>query len=351
MVRLGWGLHGGQDVPWEVEVCHRSSSTGGLKSANWNYLRLSKSDDRSLDVGKSGQDEVEAFFHGKLPLTSFKSEGSAEAHEAFTVRYRVSSIGHWHYAGQEFNYSDGEIIKQKPLTNPRMEDYIAFASDWTSTELEADEDATSFLLESASSIPKSKETPEQPFHEVNLGQLKGHARWFAVGRYQPMWLGPRQGGKNFLLSEPALQVSFLMETGHHLTLVGFNGLHDIQTQLRSTEGDNVVVSARHDGDGESSYRVYAGIALDIESSIAAAMEAARDAVASTNEIEQTKSKITSMLAKNSSSIEDLPKPDNWFDGLAFCTWNSLGVDLTPDAIVGALDSHVSRHISDDFDHR
>ncbi|KAL9110570.1 MAG: hypothetical protein Q9227_004928 [Pyrenula ochraceoflavens] len=195
-----------------------------------------------------------------------------------------------------------------------------------------------------------------------LGKPRCLLRWFSLVRIWSPWLAPRHGTTKLQLSEDGLLCSFLDSNGTHTVLLALNGINDTLTVFNSDDEGNVIVASRNDGSSEGRMRTLLATSQSFGCAHAAVMYAARKIVTNSQAQEDV---LSSPLDVRTQSLDgetvliskrDEIEPkwfENWYDGLAYCTWNSLGQNLHEDKIMHALESldkegvHVSNLIIDD----
>lgn len=270
-------------------------------------------------------------------ITSIPVELMRHNHIDFTIKFRVDEYSPWQWVEDQFGTCNGEILLQKPLESPmNLDPYLHLGRDWEVEQLYVDGKSATFHLQSRTSLPPATEGDAKR-EQLVLGKVPGQLRFMALVRLLEPWLGPRHGNAEFSVEEDAIMCCFLNEAGQHLTLLPMNGIGDVQTLIRSDEEYNVVVVARNDGPESCTFRVIAAVASTIEESISAAVDAARDFVTNSSEARQTASHITKVINGDLENLRSSPVED-WCDGLAYCTYNSLGMHLDISKILKGLES-------------
>lgn len=165
------------------------------------------------------------------------------------------------------------------------------------------------------------------------------------------WLGPRHGRDWFDLTEDAILCSFLRKDGLNLVLLAISGINDVLTVFQSGDNGEVVIKARNDNTKSAQFNVLAAVAEDFEVAMSALIYESRKVVkpfsdSSMDDWEETSP--ISPLDDDIVFVEKDPKIQwlaEWFDDLTFCTWNSLGQDLTEEKLLQSLESLKSHGIS------
>ncbi len=277
----------------------------------------------------------------------------------------------------QFGIPDGSLLisqrDQDRLTHSWASSIFGdtFLQQWETTSLQSQAPgAMLFKVQSKDPIPRNS-VDDAKYESKTFGSSDtGFHRYMALVRIWTPWLAPRHGERRFHITEDALFCSFLTCEGQHAVLLPVNGVNDTVTVFRSDADGHIIVAARNDGSAEGKFEFLAAISDDFEVANAAVMyEARRIIVQSRSLTEQvpldaahvnTKSvdSTTKLLSKDDSSDGTQPEPkpqwlEDWYDGLTYCTWNSLGQDLTEEKLFVALDDlatngiHVSGLIIDD----
>lgn len=337
---------------WEAEIWHN------INNPEWGATPLRKWDS-SLAPLLAGDDEDydsrRYVFSEEIALPS--SGGQAE----FTVRFRTSPDAEWQWANEQRQLSNGELIyapraspfelgaEQETPSAPAKEElgkYIEGVSYDVETEWRKSEAPGAILWDISGTVDGAKEG--QPgTKSVTLGTPSLVARYFALVRVWTPWLGPRHGRNKFKLTEDAILCSFLRTDGVHLLLLAVSGVNDTLTVLQSGENGEVIIKAANDNEESSKLQVLASTADDFEVALSALVYEARKLVTVQPEEEPTEERRPSNPGEDIVMVEKDPKVQwmtEWYDGLTYCTWNSLGHDLTEEKILKALDTLRSNEI-------
>ncbi|KAL9621159.1 MAG: hypothetical protein Q9160_004410 [Pyrenula sp. 1 TL-2023] len=289
-------------------------------------------------------------FSGSLQIPALQEQSAY-----FTIKYRTHSSGlspSWQWVNQNFGLQDGELLIQGPpneisSTSKTIAKTLELEKDFVATQLSSEApDAELWDIQSLASLPPSGNVDART-QSKRLAMPLNLRKWFALVRIWSPWLAPRHGSEKLHLSEDALLCSFLHQSGLHTVIVALNGVGDILTLLRSDEEGNIVVTARNDGQEDGRFRLLVGVAHDFGVALCAVIYEARKIVgtlqifrepekASTHAKTESVDADTVLVTK-----EDLLEPqwlENWYDGLAYCTWNGLGQDLSESKILTALES-------------
>ncbi|RPA97417.1 glycoside hydrolase [Choiromyces venosus 120613-1] len=149
--------------------------------------------------------------------------------------------------------------------------------------------------------------------------------YYALVKLSSPWMGPRQGSSHLSIDRDGLLMGFLRSDGRHVVVLGVSGINDCTTYVRSDEG-KILLKTRNDADNTQYHRAIIAAGWKYQEAVNAAFYRAREI-------------IRSLSPLSSAAEEPAPTPswyETWYDGLAYCTWNGLGRELTEERILSAL---------------
>lgn len=285
----------------------------------------------------------------------------------FTIKFRSRPSVPWQWVKDQFGTSDGSLLLPCAKEDGPISAWASsifgdhYLQQWNMTALQSQAPgATLYKVESEDFIPRNN-VDDAKYETKNFGSSNtGFCRYMALIRIWAPWLAPRHGSEWFRITEDALLCSFLTNEGQHAVLLPMNGVNDTLTVFRSDDQGHIIVAARNDGIAEGKFEFLAAVADSFEVANAAVMYEAREIIVrnrSANEeatppLGQTKtetfvSKDSIVVDKNSLNSQSEPNPqslEEWYDGLTYCTWNSLGQDLNAEKISSALEDLASNNI-------
>lgn len=288
------------------------------------------------------------------------------------MRFRTSPDTDWQWANQQQSITDGELVFGPNVAS------IGHQGLFDATSADAKAELAKYIDNLSSEVQVESRRTEAPgslvwgirgdakaaadgasgITEFALGTPSSTIRYFCLVRIWSPWLGPRHGKGKFRLTEDAVLCSFLRKDGTHLVLLAISGIDDVLTVFQSGEHGEVMVRARSDNTKNAEFQVLAAVAENFEVAMAAVMYESRkvvkpyDALATVS-VEQPP---LSPPGDDVVILEKDPKIQwlaDWFDGLAYCTWNGLGQNLNEEKIIHALDTlkahgiHIVNLIIDD----
>lgn len=250
----------------------------------------------------------------------------------FTIKYRIGGkTSAWKWANDDFAYGDGRLLYQPKHEPHKLSHFIEGMSQHVTTKALTAETPNTHLW--SLSVPVEAAEEEQSGYSAHvLGTPLNYSRWFALVRLWTPWLAPRQGSSKFSPEKEAVLAAFLRNDGLHVAVLAISGIDNVLTLLTYDESGNVIIKGRNDAASEGVSRVLVAVSETFEIANAAVMYEARKIVMGQSLTE----KETELVA-----LQKEAKPqwlEEWADGFAFCTWNSLGQQLTEEKIYAALDS-------------
>ncbi|KAK4152541.1 glycoside hydrolase [Chaetomidium leptoderma] len=323
-------------APWQLALWH--SNNNGWEWAEVEFTPTPDAPDaRPTELHEASGAKARLYFTAKLAVRSSVT---------FTVKFRQGTGDEeWRWVQAEQGSDDGVVVvDQRPTRDNDPEDLPDLIQ-----ELNPDLKWRGHMSQSPGTRLWSIEAgvggatdEESAYAEVPLGIPWGRfLRWFALVRPWSPWLVPRHGKAEFGLDKDALLCSFLSPQGKHLVFLGMSGVNDVTTLFRSGDSGRLMLHIRSDN-GEPT----AGVALvavgdNLESTIAAVMYHARTLVMAANT-----SAATQDVAETTAGSDIRPQwYENWYDGLGYCTWNSLGQNLTEKKVLDALDELAENKIN------
>ncbi|KAH0561963.1 hypothetical protein GP486_003326 [Trichoglossum hirsutum] len=251
----------------------------------------------------------------------------------FTVKFRTDQFETWRWVNDAYSLSDGQILFQQ-LSPPNAADlgnYIGDLNpDFNINPSQAGE-PRQWVWSITAPVGEAKGR-DSGYTEITLGCPQDISRWFSIVRHWSPWFAPRHGKSKFSADKDSILVSFLRNDGFHMVLLAISGLDSILTVLKADSKGNIVVSSRNDGLSEGTTRVLASVGRDLDSTLGILMNRARE-IASQEQVELGNAEAQ---LQTYGGVE--PKwYEFWYDGLGYCTWNSLGQDLSEEKILHALE--------------
>ncbi|ODH31435.1 hypothetical protein ACO22_03448 [Paracoccidioides brasiliensis] len=335
---------------WEVSIWHNVNNND-----SWEALPLQKSSTSQtipMAVGPGpGLNYHTYTFSQEL---DFPKQGK---YAAFTIRYRIDAESSWTWVKDQFGTKDGELVFEpfssqllKSLEPVVQESKLTEYLDHFNPKLEIEtrlSESPGALLWSVTGSVLSAVDNQSTREKINFGLPKDFVRYYALVRIWEPWIAPRHGMKNLALTEDAIFLSFLRKDGTHLVLLAISGVDNVMTLFNSGDEGQIVAVVRNDNSHNSNFQVLVAVAPSFEVAKSAVMYESRKVVrqisgtrSATSTTPQELNEPKSPLGNDIVLVEDDPQVQwmsDWYDGLAYCTWNALGQDLTEEKILKALD--------------
>ncbi|EEP77892.1 conserved hypothetical protein [Uncinocarpus reesii 1704] len=319
---------------WEVAIWHNVHGA-------WAELLLQKVTGTRLPIALGRQNTKSNYRrHTFSQELEFPTGGR---HAAFTVKYRIDADSPWQWVNAQFGTKDGEIVFDPPRSwvekyndgDPagQLADFIRNLNPELNVEHHLSEAPGAVLWSVTGKVgPAVKDKSGHAM--IALGLPKEFVRNFSLVRIWSPWLAPRHGLETYRLTEDAILSAFLRKDGLSLVLLAVSGPTNVVTLLKSGES-GVFISARNDEVEESDVKVLSAVAPSFDLAIAAVMYEARKCAR--NFVQSTPPAESYERTNNAEGV-DAQWLSTWYDGLAYCTWNSLGQDLTEEKIFKALET-------------
>ncbi|EEH41614.1 hypothetical protein PAAG_03177 [Paracoccidioides lutzii Pb01] len=335
---------------WEVSIWHNVNNND-----SWEALPLQKSSTSQtipMAMGPGPGPNYHTYtFSQEL---DFPKQGK---HAAFTIRYRIDAESSWTWVKDQFGTKDGELVFEpfssqlrKSLEPVVQESKLTEYLDHINPKLEIEtrsSESPGALLWSVTGTILSAIDNQSTHEKINFALPKDFVRYFALVRIWEPWIAPRHGMNNLALTEDAIFLSFLRKDGTHLVLLAISGVDNVMTLFNSGDKGQIVAVVRNDSFHNSNFQVLVAVAPSFEVAKSAVMYESRKVVrqisgtrSATSTTPQELNEPKSPLDSDIVLVEDDPQVQwmsDWYDGLAYCTWNALGQDLTEEKILKALD--------------
>ncbi|KIW07354.1 uncharacterized protein PV09_02200 [Verruconis gallopava] len=314
---------------WQVSLWHDLDAEGD----EWNssdFTEIHDDDEARPSIQSLGSAQSQNKYF-KLTL---KGRPANKSTVRFTVRYRANSDAPWKWAHSQFSHGDGVLHYQERFEQHDLSHYLRGTSSHIKFESIAAETPDTQLWSLTAPV-KAANGDESGYCTHQLGLPESCTRWFALVRLWAPWLAPRQGRDKFICDKEAVLASFLREDGLNVVILAISGIDDVLTLLKNDDTGNVLISGRNDSEQPGTCRVLVAVSTTFEVANAAVMYQARRMVMEIRSASGESDAVAQAVKDGG------VKPDwleEWADGFAYCTWNSLGQNLTEQKIYDALES-------------
>ncbi|KAH9863252.1 hypothetical protein IAQ61_009529 [Plenodomus lingam] len=322
----------GSEKSWEVALWNNLEVHD-----QWASLSLNPMIGPSVAVIKPTQAIVQRHYFS-IDLPGRPKHGASVS---FTVTFRGSKNEPWKWANEQFSTSDGRLIYQsQDLFETDLTNYIDGLPPFVTINKEPSDTPNTMLWSITSPVSAATgKIPGTSFEK--LGMPSNLSRWFALVRLWGPWIAPRQGKDRFEPDKEAILAVFERHDGGHLAVLPISGVHDVLTTLTHDGEKRIVFNTQNDAEKEGKTQIIVAVGKSSEDAVAAVMYHARRVVMS------YAAASGEMGAEMNALAADF-KPqwlENWYDGLAFCTWNSIGQNLTEEKLSDALGSLAKNNIN------
>ncbi|KAG6251679.1 hypothetical protein E4U23_000374 [Claviceps purpurea] len=264
----------------------------------------------------------------------------------FTIKFRSSSEQAWRWAHDE-GLDDGSILLNSPgFTSDRLQ----------IPDLNVEWEVTSKISQSPGTRLWSLQCPikgstgnDSSVRNVDVGTPWGSfLRWFALVRHQPAWLGPRQGSSRFIVDQDAILCCFLSHEGQTMAMLAVSGTGNTSATFSSNDKNTVCVHARNDSSSAGTVTILVSEGPKFDNTVASVMYEARKLLSPYTVLNVDLDTFGGLRTRTTARWEA-----EWYDGLGFCTWNSLGEQLSEKKLLEAMRTlaqhklHITNLIIDD----
>ncbi|KAG6056066.1 hypothetical protein E4U32_005916 [Claviceps aff. humidiphila group G2b] len=319
--------------PWEVSLWI------SVDEEEWHEVNLARSEDdlKPQMLQKQFATRKFLYFSGRICLRKCAK---------FTIKFRSSSEQAWRWVHDE-GLDDGSILLNSP----------GFPSDRLQIpDLNFEWDVTSKISQSPGTRLWSLQCPikgstvnDSSVRNVDVGTPWGSfLRWFALVRHQPAWLGPRQGSSRFNIDQDAILCCFLSHEGQTMAMLAVSGIGNMSATFSSNDKNTVCVHARNDSLSAGTVTILVSEGPKFDNTVASVMYEARKLLSPYTILNVDPDAFDGLRTRTAARLEA-----EWYDGLGFCTWNSLGEQLSEGKLLDAMRTlaqhklHITNLIIDD----
>lgn len=296
---------------WQVELWY------GHKGAEWKSAAFTPTSTSELTLYDASKQlgRTKRIYTLNLQCTSnFK----------YTLRFRPSAAAHWIWINDQNNTGDGQIIFRQPNVEASVSfDHLFSDSDSDLKVRPMDSEVHGVdIFELSATVPASKDG----WVRTTVGSPLSLEHFYALVKIRRPWMGPRQGAEQFEIdTADALMMGYLRSDGRHVVVLAISGLVDTTTYIKSGGDGQVFLNSRNDSDEPQTCQALVATGLDWKMTSETTFKAARN-----------------LLQRFGVTEDDSPEDmeplwrETWYDGLGYCTWNSLGRELTHGRVIEAL---------------
>ncbi|KAG6082605.1 hypothetical protein E4U16_005843 [Claviceps sp. LM84 group G4] len=327
------------DPKWVQFGVSRYSLGGAVDEGEWHEVNLARSEDdlKPQMLQKKFATIKSLYFSGRVCLRKCVK---------FTIKFRSSSVQAWRWVHDE-GLDDGRILLNSPgLPSDRLQ-IPDLNFEWEVTSKISQSPGT--RLWSLQCPIKGSTGNDSSVHNVDVGTPWGSfLRWFALVRHQPAWLGPRQGSSRFNVDQDAILCCFLSHAGQTMTMLAVSGTGNMSATFSSNDKNTVCVHARNYSSSAGIVTILISEGPKFDNTVASVMYEARKLLSAYTVLNVAPDAFDGLRTRTAAQWEA-----EWHDGLGFCTWNSLGEQLSEEKLLDAMRTlvqhklHITNLIIDD----
>ncbi|KAI5808538.1 glycoside hydrolase superfamily [Peziza echinospora] len=285
-------------------------------NSNWRSARFKHAEPANLTVINKSENRKQRHF--ELDLKYNKTTPLN-----YSIRFKLAEDKPWMWAKEHSSSNDGRIILWSPDTLHTFDTlFHGLSGDLTATPVCSQVPGVSIWNVSAPIGPHSTEN-------CTLGIPTDLERFYALVKLSSPWMGPRQGSGSCSFDREALIMGYVRKDGKHVCVLGVSALDDCNTYI--TADKFVQLRTRNDGGTVQTHKAIVAMGNDWKKTVDAAFLRAREMVRASG-----LSVGPDLVEAVTNDAVDPQWRQEWFDGLAYCTWNGLGRELTEDRILHAL---------------
>lgn len=135
--------------------------------------------------------------------------------------------------------------------------------------------------------------------------------------------------------DDGLLTGFLRSDGTNVVVLGLAAVDQCTTYIRADSGGIVELKTRNDGSVAGLHRAVVAVGLGWQETLDAAFYRARELISGISGVQGE---------SDGDGLVRAQWKQEWYDGLAYCTWNGLGRELTEQKILDALQDLVDNGI-------
>lgn len=266
----------------------------------------------------------------------------------FAVRCRTDEFAAWRWVETVGGVRIGEVLLAATSVGRKVdvEDVralLGLRDGWdvaVCPEGENVEHPTVFVVRSQETVPEVEDGTVAAGERITgkvLGKVRDQVRYMSLVRLEMCWLGVQhsfsdEGSGVFDQTGEGVLVLFLLLDGRTLGVLAY-GEEDVYTVIRSGDDGEVVLAARNDSGKEAVYSVLVTLASTHEAAVASLIAGARNQVMDGGHMQKLLQRVDEVGRKLDWVDE------SWCDGLAYCTWNGMGMHSCDEkAVLEGLDT-------------
>lgn len=313
---------------WQVQLWHSK------ELHHWGEVDLHRcrGGNEPLSVTDADSSRHHCWYSGSLPR---RPDSSTVV--AFTLRFRFRSQDAWKWAADVDQIGDGRLLFQPKdsILRDSLGTYLGGTNPNVDIQKIPSEAPWARLWQLTGRVCAATKPSRSGWSHYVLGLPTNTVRWFALVRASTSWLAPRHGKTTPLAEKDALAYSFLRTDGLHVVVLAVSGRNQVTTVLQGGQ-DKIVLEARNDQEEEFDAAALVSVGESFDLALAAVMYQARKLMSPYGSMVVEKGVQSGLDATMHGASLRPEWQQEWYDGLAYCTWNSLGMDLSEERISKVL---------------
>ncbi|KAK9463256.1 glycoside hydrolase superfamily [Lipomyces oligophaga] len=273
-------------------------------------------------------------------------------HLEYTARYRLTKDDNWVWLGKP--NTNGKIILYSRSTTCQELQLPDLFSDFNSSL-----QSTKMLSEAVGAdvwrVSGSVESSLEQSTIVPLGIPSEMTQFLALVRIQRSWMGPYHGHSNLKFDRTAFLILYERKDGKHVAVIPMSNIKANLVSYLQAQNGSIMFNLENTSGSSVDYSVFIAAS---DSSIVAVQAAFYSMRSTARAFHQPLKGLTDSVAhKPFNELDYRPEVqpvvkyrtrdhppvsglwyEEWLDCMGFCTWNSLGVDVSHDSLLQALQS-------------
>ncbi|RPA83433.1 glycoside hydrolase [Ascobolus immersus RN42] len=251
---------------------------------------------------------------------------------SFTIRFQRSVRDDWHWFSETVDgkLGNGVVLVTSPehtasVANPTSFDGIfeSFDPGWKVETFFGTSGSPNITFDVSLSIPSTEFESTR-----SLGRPVQLDRYYALEKQSSPWIQPEHGSRSYTCGRDALLVGMKRTDGLHVAILGVADLASgCASVVSSGEGGEMKCRTRNDKGAEGKHRLIVGVSESHEGAVKLCFDRLRRTITYG---------IPGRVEEADMGVIDVKRAQNWYDGLTYCTWNSLGPKLSEQRILDAL---------------
>ncbi|KAK9454575.1 raffinose synthase or seed imbibition protein Sip1-domain-containing protein [Dipodascopsis uninucleata] len=272
----------------------------------------------------------------------------------FTARYRFGEEDEWTWCGSFGHNGRIVLMDSKPLSLAEMQFNGLFEN--SSQDLEATEIMSQVVDSRVWKVTGVANPNGLNTTDVPLGKPMKMQKYLCLVNISSSWLGPRHGTTDFNIDRPGVMLLLRRSDGYNIAVIPFCNMKTLILAHLSSHDGILMVNISNDSLEPRPYAVFVGASKDPYKAIQSAMYSLKSAFQSLTESSESDNAMNTLPMTITHTSEPIVHPvtrsfkfddepvhaawnEEWIDYFTFCTWNSMGIEVSEDKILSALQDY------------